>query len=172
MARGRKKKEKVERVIKIKRSEVVAFYQELRRVKEQQSNYAGKAGKDTRDFTERTGLSPIAVTFISRLDKLGDDLKRQSVIDEVISLFNHMGWDDQKTLFGRAELKMKNDFIDDDEDDEKEQPTGSLKQDGLPLDEARDKFEAAAKKNPPQPGSGRKAESGSPLASEEPLAVH
>ncbi|WP_448952162.1 hypothetical protein [Labrys neptuniae] len=153
MARGRKKKQRVERVIKIKRSEIREFFSEQSRLKDQQASYTGTAGRDARTFKDRTGLSPIALGFIGKLDRLGDDLKRQSTMDEVIFLFDAMGWNDQGNLFDRATTKIENDLVDD-EEEPAETPTEGLKQDGLPLDEAKQKFEAAAKANPPKPVAG------------------
>ncbi|MEW9304515.1 hypothetical protein [Labrys neptuniae] len=183
MARGRKKKQRVERVIKIKRSEIVDFYREQGRLKDQQASYTGQAGRDARTFKERTGLSPIALGFIGKLDRLGEDLKRQSVMDEVVFLFEAMGWNDQGNLFDRASTKIQNDMIKDDDGDDEDADDKDLRpaflQNAMPLDEAKEKFDAAlevaeAKKAVAAKAAAKSkpADALSALAGEEPATAH
>lgn len=166
MARGRKKKEKVERVIKIKPSEFRAAVNEASRLKEQSASYSGFHGRHVKTFVERTGFSRQAFAVISKMEKLGDDLKRQSLMDEIIMGFELMGWNDQGSLFGRVSAKLENDVEKEEDDGDEEPEAEGLKQDGLPLDEAREKFEAARKANPP------KSDALSALAGEESATAH
>lgn len=185
MARGRKKKEKVERVIKIKPSEFRAAINEASRLKEQSASYSGFHGRHVKTFVERTGFSRHAFAVISKMEKLGDDLKRQSLMDEIIMGFDLMGWNDQGNLFDRVTAKLENDVEKEDGegDDEADADDKDLRppflQNAMPLDEAKEKFDAAhevaeAKKAVAAKASAKKkpVDSLSALAGEEPATAH
>ncbi|MFC2248776.1 hypothetical protein ACETRX_04045 [Labrys portucalensis] len=183
MARGRKKKEKVERVIKIKPSEFRAAVNEASRLKEQSASYSGFHGRHVKTFVERTGFSQHAFAVISKMEKLGDDLKRQSLMDEIIMGFDLMGWNDQGTLFDRVTAKLENDVEkeegegDDDADDKDLRPP--FLQNAMPLEEAKEKFDAALEVAEAKKAVAAKAVSKSKpadplsaLAGEEPATAH
>jgi hypothetical protein len=99
MARGRKKKERVERTVRMKASELRKAMEESTRLRDQQSSYGGFLGNHVKNFTERTGYSRPAFAFIAKLHRLGDDMKRQQLIREVLMGVELMGWSDQGDLF-------------------------------------------------------------------------
>ncbi|MGJ4855549.1 hypothetical protein ACN6KF_001495 [Labrys sp. La1] len=181
MARGRKKKEKVERVIKIKPSEFRAAINEASRLKEQSASYSGFHGRHVKTFVERTGFSRHAFAVISKMEKLGDDLKRQSLMDEIIMGFDLMGWNDQGTLFDRVTAKLENDVEkeegDSEEDDADLRPP--FMQNAMPLEEAKEKFDAAHEVSEAKKAVAAKAaakpkpaDALSALAGEEPATAH
>ncbi|MDZ5448908.1 hypothetical protein [Labrys sp. ZIDIC5] len=180
MARGRKKKEKVERVIKIKPSEFRAAINEASRLKEQSSSYSGFHGRHVKTFVERTGFSRHAFAVISKMEKLGDDLKRQSLMDEIIMGFDLMGWNDQGNLFDRVTAKLENDVEKEEgesEEDEDVDVRPSFLQNAMPLDEAKEKFDAAlevaeAKKAVAAKAKAAKPDALSALTAEEPATAH
>lgn len=182
MARGRKKKEKVQRVIKIKPSEFRSAVNEASRLKEQASSYSGFHGRHVKTFVERTGFSQHAFAVISKMEKLGDDLKRQSLMDEIIMGFDLMGWNDQGTLFDRVTAKLENDVEKEEgesEDDDDKDLRPSFMQNAMPLDEAKEKFDAAhevaeAKKSVAAKAAAKSkpADALSALAGEEPATAH
>jgi len=137
MARGRKKKEKVERTIKLNANEFRKAVAEASRLKEQAASYNGFHGQHVKNYVERAGFSRQAFAVISKMDRLGDDLKRQSLMDEIVMGFELMGWNDQGNLFDRVQTKIENDVVD---DEDQPAPTTGMKQDGLSMEEAERAF--------------------------------
>lgn len=139
MARGRKKKETVERVIKFTASEFKGSIVEAARLKDQASSYSGFHGEHVKRFTEKTGFSRGAYAFLLKLHRLGDPLKQQSLMDEVVMGFDLLGMNDQGTLFDRVQDRKERDVVDEDQKDLRP----PFLQNSIPLDEAEKKFDAA-----------------------------
>lgn len=145
MARGRRKKEHVERTIKMNAGDFRKAVEEAHRLKDQTASYSGFLGQHTKAFVEKTGYSRQAFAFMVKLERLGDDLKRQSLMDEIVMGFEMMGWNDQGNLFDRVKTRMDNQIEPDkDEADEEDVRPAFLKQNSMPLDEAEAAFEKTA----------------------------
>lgn len=162
MARGRKRKVSPERVIKMKSGELKAAIVEAARLKDQAKTYTGLHGSHVKNFTERTAYSSQAFAVLLKMERLGDDLKRRSLMDEIVMGFDLMGWNDQGDLFDRVQERLASrvEAEQDDPDDDADQPTdpdaiaageagvAPLKQDGMPLVEAEKAFKRNARKAP------------------------
>lgn len=138
MARGRKKKETVERVIKFTAGEFKKSIEEAARLKDQASSYAGFHGEHVKRFTEKTGFSRQAYAFLLKLHRLNDPLKQQSMMDEVVMGFELLGFNDQGNLFDRVQDRMERDVSEEPEEEEDLRPP--FMRNAKPLDEAEKAF--------------------------------
>lgn len=138
MARGRKKKDApVEKTVKMTASEFQGAIREAGRLKDQTSSYQGFHGQHVKAFCEKTSYSRKAFGFIRMLDGLGDDLKRQSLIREVLMGIELMGWDRQGDMFDDVSEEIANRVATEPESDD---PRSRFMHDAMPLDEAERAF--------------------------------
>jgi hypothetical protein len=177
MARGKQSAQ--QRTVKLKRSRFLEAVREAARIREQAKTYTGRHGAFVKDFTESTNYSKEAFAVIAKMNRMGDDLKRQFFMDEIIMGFEMMGWNDQGNLFARVD-KVLRDRVDmdgdadggpgddADEDDDEAPPPGAqgarpLKQDGIPLELAAKVLAGEADAPAPKAHGPRGRRKGPPL---------
>lgn len=154
MARRRAaKKEPGQKLVKMKASDLDKALVEDARLRSQTKTYGGFRTTNTKNFIEKTGFGRKAYAVLQTMNSM-DDLKRQDMMEQITMGFQMMGWDAQGKLFDRVEQRMENDVADEDEDPRPDflKRTESERMD---LGEAEEKFEAAAKANPPKSSSSK-----------------
>lgn len=148
MARGRRKKDAVEKTVKLHQSELKEAIGSASRQKADAATATGFHGRTVQLFCERTGFDRTVFGWLRKLYDLSDDLKRQSIIRQFTMGVDLMGFMNQGDLFD----KVKGDLADkvQREDDKSDEQVDTFRQNAMPLDEA----EAAFKKTEhlaPQP---------------------
>lgn len=153
---ARRKKAPVERTLKFTGDEFKKAVVEVTRQKRLASEYGGMAGQVTKAFVEKTGFSKQAFGFLQKLHKLDDQLKAQSIMDEVVAGFEMLGLNDQGNLFDRVGAYMeRNVEASKPGVEEEDDPRPRFMKGAMGLGDAERAFEKAKADNPPAP-AGKK----------------
>jgi hypothetical protein len=139
---ARKRKETVERTIKLKQSELKAAILDASRHKANAAAHSGFHGQSVKQFCERTSFDRTVFGWLRKLHDMNDPLKVQAIVRQFLMGVELLEWNAQGDLFDIQE-EIANKATLDDAEDEEDDPRPAFLKNSLPLDEAEQNFDAA-----------------------------
>ena len=145
MARGRKKKEQVQKTIRLKPSELKQAITDASRHKAEASEWSGRQGQveGVKLFCERTSFDRTAFGWLRKLNDM-DSIKRDHLIRTFLMGVLLMEFSVQKDLFDDVESMIENTVAKEAAEDDDPRP--AFLKNAMPLDEAEKAFETANRK--------------------------
>lgn len=144
---ARKRKETVERTIKLKQSELKQAILDASRHKANAAAHIGYHGEAVKLFCERTNFDRTVFGWLRKLHDVNDDLKRQAMIRQLLMGVTLLDWNKQGDLFDDVDEEIANkaslDGAGQRADEEEDDPRPGFMKNAMPLAEAEQQFDAA-----------------------------
>lgn len=153
---ARKRKETVEKTIKLKQSELKAAIVDAARHRANAKSHSDFHGEAVKLFCERTNFDRTVFGWLRKLHEINDELKRQAMIRQLLMGVTLLDWNKQGDLFDDVDEEIANKASLDGAGkpaDEEDDPRQAFLKGAMPLDEAEAAFTKANEDNP-APGFG------------------